>query len=211
MTPCLLVLALALQPELTAPYGHRTTAPVRSVNPDADHHRGDGAYGRFDGDLDLSLGAGTTLALSHGDVGLGLRGLGRWYSTLGLYATYAETLTPEPELERRLGFGLELTPLFLVRWSQALEKGPAVLDLALDSLALDAGVSLLTPPDRGFASRAAFELAAGFGVPLAGTAPGPWLEFRAGFGLPHSEATEATALLLFSWHFAVTTPLVSTE
>jgi hypothetical protein len=212
MTPLFVLLALAERPELgTGAFGRTSAAAVRSVDPDANHLAADGAYGRFDGDLDLGLGVGGTLAFSEGDLGAALRGTARWYHTAGLYALYGETLTREPDVARRLAFGLDLTPLFLIRWSQALETGPAVLDLALDSLSLGLGASFTAPHDRGFASHKAFEGSLGFGMPLAGTAPGPWLEFRAALPLPRALPGEATAALFFSWHFAVTTPLVRAE
>lgn len=208
MTPLFL---LALVTPATAPerpFGERTTAHVRSVNPDRRAPLGDGAYGRFEGDLDLGLGVGPTLDFSDGNLGVGVRGIARWYSTAGLYAFYGETLAEHPALERRFGVGLDLTPLFLVRWPRALERGPAVLDLAVDSLSLGVGASFATPHGRGFGAHKGLEGSLGFGVPLAGTAPGPWLEFRASATLPSSARGEAQTFLLFSWHGALMTPLV---
>lgn len=211
MTPWFLFMALAGEPVHAEPhpFGRRTTAKVDSVDPDADRHRGDGAYGRFDGDLDLSLGVGPALALSNGEMGVEVRGLARWYYSVGLYVNYGETLAPEPDIERRLGFGVEITPLFLLRWRTAHETGPAVFDLALDSLGLGLGASFATEHGHDFGNRAAFEGSFGFGMPLAGTGPGPWLEFRATTTLPKPEAGEAQVFLLFSWHFAVVTPIIS--
>ena len=212
MTPLFVVLALTEKPELGEhAFGRASAGHVRSLDPDSNHHEGDGAYGRFDGDLELGLGAGPTLAFSEGDLGVAARGTARWYSTAGLYAVYGETLSPRPDIERRLAVGLDLTPLFLIRWAQALEAGPAVLDLALDSLSLGLGASFSAPHERDFASKKSFEASLGVGVPLAGTAPGPWLEFRAALPLPHAVRGEATAALFFSWRFAVTTPLVRGE
>jgi hypothetical protein len=212
MTPLFVLAALAQRPELdTTAFGRRSAGDVRSINPDAHRHDGDGAYGRFDGDLDFGLGAGPSLALANGDLGIGVRGVARWYSTAGIYVLYDETLSPHPELERRIGFGLELTPLFLVRWQRALESGPAVLDLALDSLAIGFGGNFSTPAGHGFGSHQTLEGSLGFGVPLAASAPGPWLEFRANLTFPDAARGEAQAVLLFSWHFAVLTPLVAGE
>jgi len=192
-------------------FGHRTSSDVRSVDPDANHHTGDGAYGRFDGDLDLGLGVGPNLAFTGDDIGVAVRGTAFWYSTVGLDLVYTETLSKKPDLERRLGAGIGLRPLFLIRWSKALEAGPAVLDLALDSLTLGFGASFGTPPDRGFGSRIKFEPSLGFGAPLAGTAAGPWLEFRAGMGLPRPKEPETSAMLVLSWHFVCVTPIVGSE
>lgn len=210
----LLALALAEPPPPTpppadSPFGHTTTSHVEGVDPDGNRHQGDGAYGRFDGDLDIGLGVGPNLAFSGNDLGIAVRGTAFWYSTLGLDLLYAETLTKQPDLERRLGVGAMLRPLFLIRWSQALESGPPVLDLALDSLGLGVGASFATPSGQRFASRTALELSLGAGVPLAGSAVGPWLELRAGVSLPQPATGEASAMLLFSWHVALLTPFIA--
>jgi hypothetical protein len=212
MTPLVLVLALA-EPADSAdsPFGRRSTAQVRGLDPDANRHRGDGAYGRFDGDLDLGLGAGALVGFSRHEASVAVRGSARWYSTAALFAQFAETLSDDPRIERRLGVGVELTPLFLIRWSQALETGPALLDLTVDSLSLGLGALFSTPHGRGFASRTAFEGTLGFGVPLLATAPGPWLELRASLVLPHALPGESSATLLFSWHAPVDTPVVRGE
>jgi hypothetical protein len=210
MTPLCVLAALADPPRSDdGAFGRRTSAEVRSLDPDADSHQGDGAYGRFDGDLELGLGAGPTLTFADGGAGVGVRGVARWYSTIGLYALYDETLASPRALARRTGFGLELTPLFLVRWPRALESGPPVLDLALDSLALGFGASFATPAGRGFGSHRSLDATLGFGVPLAGNAVGPWLEFRADVTFPEPARGEAGVALLLSWHFAVLTPLVA--
>jgi hypothetical protein len=212
MMPAVLGLALALgvpEGRADAPgdaFGAVTSAPVRSVKPD-DRQRGDGAYGRFDGDLDVGLGVGPSFALQSGDVGVALRATGHWYSTVGLFLAYSESVGASRS-DRRAGAGIELEPLFLLRWPQALERGPALLDLTLDSLSLGVGYFLLDPAGgRGFGSRRGAELSLGFGLPLFGSAGGPWLEARGGYFLPKSER-EFTALVFLSWHFHVNTPLV---
>jgi hypothetical protein len=176
------------------------------VDPDKSRVQGDGVYGRFDGDVDLGLGLGASRYFVTDDTALALRGTAHWYSTEGIYVAYAESLGSEA-LERRLGFGIELEPLFLVRWSQALETGPALVDLTLDSLSLGAGYLLGEPVGRGFGSRHGVELSLGFGVPLLSTAGGPWLEARAGWFLPKS-GRESSALVFLSWHFQVISPAV---
>lgn len=209
MTPLFVLAALAERPTPDdGAFGRRTSANVRSLDPDAHAHQGDGAYGRFDGDLDLGLGVGPTLTFADGDAGVGVRGIARWYSTVGLYALYDETLESERALARRTGFGVELTPLFLLRWQRALESGPPVLDLALDSLAVGFGASFATPQGHAFGSHRSLDATLGFGVPLTASAPGPWLEFRGDVTFPKPAHGEAGVVLLFSWHFAVVTPLV---
>jgi hypothetical protein len=213
MTALVLGLALVLgAPEMRAglpddAFGAVTTAPVRSVKPD-DRQRGDGAYGRFDGDLDIGVGAGVGAAFHSKDTAVAFRATGHWYSTAGLFLAYSESVAASRS-DRRAGAGIELEPLFLLRWSQALERGPALLDLTLDSLSLGVGYFLLDPAGgRGFGSRRGTEVSLGFGVPLFASAGGPWLEARGGYFLPKSQR-ELTGLVFLSWHFHVNTPLVS--
>ena len=212
MTLATLGLLLALEtPDARAEapdhaFGTITTSDVRSVNPEGDRASGDGVYGRFDGDLDLGFGAGMSAGFGSGDLALGLRATAHWYSTLGAFVAYSETLGTG-RVERRGGAGFELEPLFLLRWSEALERGPAVLDLALDSVSVGVGYFLLEPLGRGFGRHRGVELSVGFGLPLFGTSGGPWLEARGGYFLPKSER-ELTGLLFLSWHFHVNTPLV---
>jgi len=212
MTPALLVFALAAEPD-AAPqaFGAKTTGDVQGVDPDGNRHSGDGAYGRFDGDLDLGIGVGPNLALSNGDLALGGRISAHWFSFAGLYLYYAESFADDAVLRRRFAGGLDLRPLFLLRWSRGLEAGPAFLDLTLDSLSLGLGVLTSTPSDPAASQRAGFEVSLGFGLPLLAHAAGPWLEFRAGFLLPKNQPGDASALALFSWHFMLGTPLVSDE
>jgi hypothetical protein len=211
MTPVpLVVLALVNPgtPPQAGAFGTRTAADVRSVDPDANHHEGDGAYGRFDGDLDLGLGVGPNVAFNSDDLGLAVRGTAFWYSTVGLDLAYSETLTRAPDLERRLGVGIGLRPLFLIRWSQALETGPAIVDLALDSLTLGMGANFSTLPGRDFGSRTTFEMTLGGGVPLLGSAAGPWVELRAGLSLPSPQKGEMSMMAVLSWHVSCLTPVV---
>jgi len=189
------------------PFGPRTTATVGAPrHPELDRVEGDGVYGRFDGDLDVAAGLGASSYFATGDAGPSLRLSAHWYSAVGLYFGYTESLG-EHAVERRLGMGLELEPLFLLRFSQGGERGPALLDLTLDSLSLGLGALLLDPDDGSFASQAGFELSLGLGVPLLARASGPWLEARAGWYTPKN-GREASGLLYLSWHFALTTPLV---
>jgi len=200
------LLFAAGEPTLDHPFGPTTAAEVRSVNPEANQHDGDGAYGRFDGDLDLGFGAGAATYLVTEDVAFALRATAHWYSTAGLYLSYSESLGAEV-VERRGAIGLELEPLFLVRWSQGLETGPALLDLTLDSLSLGAGYLLADPVGRDFGASRGVELSLGFGVPLLATAGGPWLEARAGWFLPKS-GREVSAVVFLSWHFLALTPVI---
>jgi hypothetical protein len=208
----LLLLALAGEPEAAEPaFGRKTAADVRGLDPDGNPHDGDGAYGRFDGDLDLGVGVGPNVALANGDLALGGRFSAHWFTIAGIYLYYAESLDDAASVRRRFAAGLDLRPLFLLRWPKGLETGPAILDLTIDSLSLGLGLATSTPSDAAAKTRGGFELSLGFGVPLSGWQAGPWLEFRAGFVLPKREQGDATALALFSWHFALGTPFVASE
>jgi hypothetical protein len=210
MTPAVLVLfALTQEPKTGAPaFGRKTTSDVSGLDPDGNRHEVDGAYGRFDGDLELGLGVGPNVAFANGDFALGGRISAHWFSVAGLYLYYAESIGEDVVLRRRFAAGLDFKPLFLLRWAKGLEAGPAFLDLTIDSLSLGLGVLTSAPSDPLASQRAGFEVSFGFGLPLSGRAPGPWLEFRTGFLLPKNEPGDASALALFSWHFMLGTPLV---
>ncbi len=201
---------LAARPAFSADaYGAPVTGAVRGeVDPDAGRADGDGAYGRFEGDLDLGLAAGANLSLTSEDVGAGARVNALWYSSAGPYLSYAERVRGGRESNRRAGFGLELRPLFLPRWALDLERGPAFVDLVIDSLSLGVGAFVATPREGAFGDRHGVELGAGMGVPLLAEAPGPWLELRALLDLPNDGRREALLMLSFAYHFALTTPLV---
>lgn len=205
----LAVAAPARAQDADSAFGRRTTAEVRSVNPNRPLASGNGVYGRFDGDLDASLGAGAYVDVSEdGAASLTARAAALWFFTAGPYVAYAEGLSDEADPERRLGLGLDLRPLFLLRWNQDWQKGPALLDLTLDSLSLGLGLSLDEPRGRGFGARRAFEASLGAGVPLFAEAPGPWLEARAAVAWPNLGERSVTLALMLGWHFAIVTPLV---
>src|SRR3954470_2924095 len=88
-------------------------------------------YGRFQGDLDLSLAVGGELAQSGPAAALAARAF--YLETAGLYATYADALGTSREARRSAALGVALRPLFLPRWASDLEHGPGWLDLTIDS------------------------------------------------------------------------------
>src|SRR5690606_6532021 len=107
----------------------------------------DGVYGRLDGDLALSIGTGAGIARD------GLLGavVGRtvFVETVGLYATYADSFGGSDVVRRSFATGVELRPLFFVRFASNLQSGPAVLDMAIDSLAIDLGAHWTSPSSSG--------------------------------------------------------------
>jgi hypothetical protein len=138
----------------------------------------DGVYGRLDGLLALAADVGAEL--EDGEPRGSMRLSAHYLWIAGVYGRYSDALGgAEHRPARVASLGVDLRPLFLPRFSQDWERGPALLDLALDSLSLSAGAYFAEPLGRGFGDERGFELGAGFGVPLAGRAQGPWLDFRA--------------------------------
>jgi hypothetical protein len=191
------------------PYGAGSTSSVKNeIGAGRRHGTGDGTYGRLDGDLDLGFGLGALVDVDHGDPGALARVSAHWFFMAGAYVSYADGLGTELDPERRLGLGVDLRPLFLPRWTRDLERGPAILDLTLDSLSLGLGASIDQPSGRDFGARRAFELSLGFGVPLMGSAPGPWLEARGALAWANTGERSETVLVVGSYHFALETGLV---
>ncbi len=190
-------------------FGHQTTASVKNeVSSNRPRGSGDGTYGRLDGDLDLGIGLGGIVDVDHGEPGFAARLSAHWFFMAGASVTYADALGTSLDPERRLGIGVDFRPLFLPRWTQDWERGPAILDLTLDSISIGLGASFEKPVGGDFGERRAFEASLGFGVPLAGWAVGPWIEARAAMAWPNIGERSETLLILGSYHFALGTPLL---
>ncbi len=150
----------------------------------------DGVYGRLDGDLALSLELGISEALRFDGGGdgaawgesLAARFGVHYLQTVVLYAHYNDALGVEAQpLARALSGGVELRPLFLGRWGQGLERGPAHLDLLLDSIGLGLGVygAWLRPSDCGAGCPDhGMETSLGFELPLLPQANTPFIALR---------------------------------
>jgi hypothetical protein len=138
----------------------------------------DGVYGRLDGLLAVAADLGAEL--ENGEPRGALRVSAHYLWIAGAYARYSDALGGADRRPARVAsFGVDVRPLFLPRFSQDWERGPALLDLGLDSLSLSAGAYLAEPLGQSFGKERGFELGAGFGLPLLGEARGPWLDFRA--------------------------------
>lgn len=137
----------------------------------------DGVYGRFDSNLALTASAGAEF-----EAGVprgALRTSAHYLWTAGVYARYSHAFGGGAARPVRVAsFGVDLLPLFLPRFALDNERGPALLDLSIDSFSLNAGMYLAHPQARDFGDERGFELGTGFGVPLFGEARGPWLEAR---------------------------------
>jgi hypothetical protein len=165
----------------------------------------DGVYGRWDGDLGVEPGLG---AMYSGGTGLPKVDFAVSYlSTLGLRLHHADSkLSFGAQAHDRSDTGLdfELRPLFLARWTQGMETGPAVLDLTLDSFMLGLGVFWENDRSTTYLRRGA-ELITGFGVPLFASNNGPWLRATAALRLTEGSSftTHAAYALVLGWNFSV--------
>jgi hypothetical protein len=165
----------------------------------------DGAYGRLDGDVALSLEAGAAL----GDRAAPAARIGALYlDTAGLY--FAASGRTGPGAPFTFGGGVELRPLFLPRFFRAREHGPATLDLTLDSVALRVGArrdNEGAPPS--------LELGLGAELPLTGRYEGPFLGLSGSALFSHEVlGTEAgpsprfVGLLTLGWRLTLGAHLV---
>lgn len=177
-----------------------------SVSPGADarwppESEADGVYGRFHGDTDVSLKLGGLV--SEGRLSGSVGASAHYYSLVGITGDYSESLTAEAEHARSGALGAELKPLFLPRWILGSERGPAWLDLTIDSVCLGFGAYLSDRSLSDDMTRGVW-VSFGLGVPLLAQATGPWLELRGTRRFPDpgqpGEDAHNALLLYLSWH-----------
>jgi hypothetical protein len=175
----------------------------------------DGAYGRFDGDLALSLGSGVAVAKGGPHLAFDLHAL--YLSTAGLYARYTDGLGQHRTAMRRtIATGVELRPLFLARWAKDMEHGPAHLDLLLDSISIGLGAVWQEPQRAPFAAKPGLELGIGLEMPILSSATGPFVGAMGLLRLDDPsvkndrDILDQGSMLLFtvSWHQMVPAHLV---
>lgn len=189
----LVAVATAVLCWLSAEASARAAWPLRADN--------DGVYGRFSGNTDVSLKLGGMLrdAGVAGSVGASIH----YYSLLGVTGDYSESLVADSLHARSASVGMELKPLFLPRWALGMERGPAWLDLALDSAAFGFGAYFTDAAAEARGSRGAW-VSLGLGVPLFGGASGPWLELRGLRRFPDRDVVGVAAhnalFVYLSWH-----------
>jgi hypothetical protein len=140
---------------------------------------GDGAYGRLDGDLDLSFGVAGGAIVSPGRGVLAADARVRYFEAAGVVLQYEDTApfgaAKAPGDYVRGGLvGVELRPLFPVRFLKARETGNAFGDLLLDSIGVEVGAWWSSIEGRSV-GRPGLHLGLGVEVPLASQASGPWL------------------------------------
>jgi hypothetical protein len=176
-------------------WGPHSTWPTRPHVIPSDSSNSDGAYGRFAGRLEAGVGLGTEFNTQ--TPLLAARFTLHYFSTAGVYVMYATSFNDSPpaptsasrlgpprattDTPNRLSAGVDLRPLFLPRFAQDYEQGPAFLDLTIDSMSLAVGVFWQQAPDGNFGDVRGLEASIGGGIPLFAKASGLWIRFR-GFG-----------------------------
>jgi hypothetical protein len=84
----------------------------------------DGVYGRFDGDLDFGVGLGGEVE-QHA-TRAAVRASLHYFWTAGVYASYRDALGRDDPDAQLASVGVDLRPLFMPRWSEHWETGPAL-------------------------------------------------------------------------------------
>lgn len=144
---------------------------------------GDGAYGRLDGDVTIvsGLGAGViagtgaTPARQLGSADLRLR----YLDAAGVSVSYEEAdafgrAEAPGAIRRALLAGIELRPLFPVRFFKGAQSGARLLDLVVDSIALDLG-TWWSARHASAVDRPGFYVGSAIEIPITGDASGLWL------------------------------------
>jgi hypothetical protein len=180
-------------------------APAQSASARRADSARDGVYDRFDGDLDLGLGLGAELG-SAGGVAPAVRGTAHYFSIAGVYLE-GRVHAGDESARSLFGLGVDLRPLFVPRWAKGFETGPSFSDLTLDSLSLSLGAFWTERAPHALDAARGFEAGLGLGVPLFGTAGGPWLETRGVLRYPDALPREEAWFVALAWHGFVLTPL----
>jgi hypothetical protein len=176
------------------------------------------SYGRLEGDVTLVVGAGGAVASGGPRVEGELRA--RYLESAGVFGTYEDgTMFGSSGSPRRvIAGGLELRPLFLYRWLRGHETRRARLDLAIDSIGLELGLTWQEPAGGPFVSTPGLQVGLGVEVPLLLDATGLWLAFHGGIRwsdetlasgvVDTSDHREAYLSITLAWHQVVSAHLV---
>lgn len=164
----------------------------------------DGVYGRLDGLLSLGIQGGAEFAAA--GPRLALRGEAHWYWVAGIYAALSGAAGADDRSARRAALGVDLRPAFVPRFASGLERGPALVDLVVDSIALSLGGFAAAPRAGTGAASRGLEAALGLGVPLLAAARGPWLGVRGQLrlgdpGSAHRPDPERSLLVTLGYEF----------
>lgn len=137
----------------------------------------DGAYGRYDGDLDVRIGAGA--AFMQEGPALSAFASALLLSSAGVYVHYTDAFDDARRVPRSISTGLVLEPMFLARTAFNMQIGSGRLDLLIDSFAIGLGAYWTIPrlPNNP-RNEPGLEFSLGFGVPFLPHASGPVLGVR---------------------------------
>jgi hypothetical protein len=140
----------------------------------------DTSDGRIDGDVSASVGLGATFGARGPRAAADLRLRYLW--TAGAFVTYEDgpLFGSSSEPRRVFATGLEVRPLFLVRWLQGLETGNAYVDMTIDSFGLELGAVFEQPEGRSFGSKPGLQAGIGVQIPVLPHATGPVIGFHSG-------------------------------
>jgi hypothetical protein len=178
------------------------------------------SYGRVQGDLTLGAAAGTVLGTGGARLEGELRV--RYLESAGFFASYEDgaIVGSGAQVQRLVATGLEVRPLFLVRWLTGLETQRAGFDLFVDSFGLELGAIFVQPAGGAFASRSGMQVGLGLELPLLGKATGPWVGVHGGlrwsqealaWGAARDDADRsAFVALTLAWHEVVLAHVVDT-
>jgi hypothetical protein len=137
----------------------------------------DGVYDRLSGDVDLRVGAGA--AFGRGGPSLAATAAAVYLSTAGVYVHYADALgNHSADTARSIASGVHIQPIFIARYANNGERGPAHLDLFVDSFAFELGAFWSAPRGRSLADQPGVEIALGAGMPILPRSNGPWIDVR---------------------------------
>jgi hypothetical protein len=137
----------------------------------------DATYGRIDGDSALAVSVGAAIDVRGVRGALDVRY--RYIQSAGLFLTYEEGFGAGAEPARLGVCGLELRPLFLLRFLQGQELGIPRLDLLIDSIAIELGPFMAQPTGGNFGDVIGLSLGLGAELPLLPRANGPFIAVRA--------------------------------
>jgi hypothetical protein len=190
----------------------------------------DGLYGRFDGDFEIRAHAGA--AFASGGPALAAQLSAVYLSTAGVYLHYTDALgSGAPLVTRSISAGVHLQPLFLARFAVYAERGPAFVDLLVDSLAFELGAAWSAPVTMGGTPRPpgpaalddqpGLEAALCLALPLLPRASGPFLGLRGALrwrtvdftpGTPSNAVDRGAVLsLTLGWHQVIRAHLVDPD
>lgn len=156
-------------------------------------------YGRFDGDAMAAIelgGSYTFAAPAARGPGLTARAGFFYMHTLGLTVQYDDRLGSAEAVARSLLASIEIRPIFLSRFTQDLEQGPAHLDLFIDSVGLGIGAWRQwerAPSCLDDCVSHGMELSLGAEIPLLPRASAPYLAVRGGIRWALSDLEAAAA------------------